>query len=91
MALVAEAVNQGPHPLEIARQRLFSARLAAKNDHLLDLALRKAREIVLYRPKDSVAGRALLGCFKVANISLSTVTSGKSKGVSSAMTKPRGS
>lgn len=60
MSLVAETANQEPRPQVIARQRLLSARMAASDDHLRDLSLRKAREIILYKPEDSIVGRALL-------------------------------
>ena len=37
-----------------------AAKLASSDDHLFDLALRKLREIILFCPEDSGAGRTML-------------------------------
>ena len=37
-----------------------AAKLAMSDDHLMDLALRKLRDIVFYCPEDSGAGRTML-------------------------------
>ena len=60
LSLVAVHSEQAIRPSSIIKRRLKSAYLAASDDHLFDLAMRKAREIVLYHPEDCGIGRALL-------------------------------
>lgn len=47
-ALVADSSQSDPRPVRIAKQRLLSAKVAASDDHLFELALRKVREIIFY-------------------------------------------
>ena len=60
LSLVAVHSEQAIRPSSIVKRRLKSAFLASSDDHLFDLAMRKAREIVLYHPEDCGIGRALL-------------------------------
>ena len=60
LSLVGVESERATRPYTLARRRLKSARLAMSDDHLMDLALRKFREIILYCPEDSGAGRTML-------------------------------
>ena len=60
LSLVGVESERATRPSTLARRRLKSARLAMSDDHLMDLALRKFREIILYCPEDSGAGRTML-------------------------------
>ena len=46
--------------VSLRKQRLMSARFARSDDCMFDSVLRKARQIVLYKPEDTVIGQALL-------------------------------
>lgn len=46
--------------LNLRRNRLRAARMARSDDCMLNLVLRKARELILYRPEDSAVGQAMI-------------------------------
>ena len=60
LSLVSVESERATRPTSLARRRLKAARLAVRDDHLFDLALRKLREIILFCPEDSGAGRTML-------------------------------
>ncbi len=60
LSLVGVESERTTRPSTFARRRLKAAKLAMSDDHLMDLALRKLREIILYCPEDSGAGRTML-------------------------------
>ena len=60
LSLVGIESERATRPSTLARRRLKAARLALSDDHLMDLAPRKLREIILYCPEDSAAGRTML-------------------------------
>lgn len=60
LSLVTVESERATRPSILACRRLKAAKLAVSDDHLFDLALRKLREIILYCPEDSGAGRTML-------------------------------
>lgn len=60
LSLVSVESERATRPTTLARRRLKAAKLASSDDHLFDLALRKLREIILFCPEDSGAGRTML-------------------------------
>ena len=60
LSLVSIESERATRPTTLARRRLKAAKLASSDDHLFDLALRKLREIILFCPEDSGAGRTML-------------------------------
>eukprot|EP00435_Cladocopium_sp_Y103_P018003 s993_g4.t1 len=58
--MVDDRVNQWTTEKPFASKRLLAARFAQTDDALLDGALRKLRNIILFHPADSQLGRALL-------------------------------
>ena len=60
LSLVTIESERATRPSVLACRRLKAARLAMSDDHLFDLALRKLREIILFCPEDSGAGRTML-------------------------------